>query len=52
MKLNPKDLYSFLIINNGFRIYGCFCSPENACAYLKNEDIDNSINMGKICFMK
>ena len=24
-------------------VYGCFCSPECACAYLKNEDIDNSV---------
>ena len=23
-------------------VYGCFCSPECAVAYLKNEDIDNS----------
>ena len=30
--------------NNGMlEVYGCFCSPECACAYLKNEDIDNSI---------
>ena len=29
-------------INNGLlEVYGCFCSPE--CAYLKNQDIDNSI---------
>ena len=31
-------------INNGLlEVYGCFCSPECACAYLKNQDIDNSI---------
>ena len=30
--------------NNGMlEVYGCFCSPECGCAYLKNEDIDNSI---------
>jgi len=30
--------------NNGMlEVYGCFCSPECACAHLKNEDIDNSI---------
>ena len=29
--------------NNGLlEVYGCFCSPECAVAYLKNEDIDNS----------
>tara|TARA_B100001287_G_scaffold267757_1_gene263287 strand:+ start:730 stop:1734 length:1005 start_codon:yes stop_codon:yes gene_type:complete len=31
-------------INNGLlEVYGCFCSPECSCAYLKNQDIDNSI---------
>tara|TARA_B100000963_G_scaffold341791_1_gene341894 strand:+ start:1146 stop:2144 length:999 start_codon:yes stop_codon:yes gene_type:complete len=30
--------------NNGMlEVYGCFCSPQCACAYLKNQDIDNSI---------
>ena len=31
-------------ISNGLlEVYGCFCSPQCACAYLKNQDIDNSI---------
>lgn len=25
-----------------YEVYGCFCSPECACAYLKKENIDNS----------
>ena len=29
--------------NDMLEVYGCFCSPECACAYLKNEDIDNSV---------
>ena len=29
--------------NGLLEVYGCFCSPECACAYLKNQDIDNSI---------
>ena len=34
----PKQYY-----NGMLEVYGCFCSPECACAYLKNEDIDNSV---------
>ena len=34
----PKQYY-----NDMLEVYGCFCSPECACAYLKNEDIDNSV---------
>lgn len=29
-------------INNNYRVYGCFCSPECAVAYLCNENIDSS----------
>ena len=25
-----------------FEVYGCFCSPECACSYLKNEQLDDS----------
>ena len=28
--------------NNSIEVYGCFCSPECATAYLKNESIDSS----------
>jgi len=28
--------------NNSYEVYGCFCSPECAVAYLKNENIDAS----------
>lgn len=30
-------------INGTYHVYGCFCSPECACAYLMNENIDSSI---------
>ena len=30
------------IINNSYQVYGCFCSPECAVAYLMNESIDTS----------
>lgn len=29
-------------INKTYHVYGCFCSPECACAYLMNENIDQS----------
>ena len=29
--------------NDMLEVYGCFCSPECACAHLKNQEIDNSI---------
>ena len=29
-------------INNNYEVYGCFCTPECATAYLCNENIDNS----------
>lgn len=28
--------------NNTYNCYGCFCSPECACSYLMNENIDSS----------
>lgn len=27
---------------NTYNVYGCFCSPECACAFLMNENIDNA----------
>lgn len=30
-------------INNSYEVYGCFCSPECATAYLCDENIDSSI---------
>lgn len=29
-------------IRNGYEVYGCFCSPECACAFLMNEHIDET----------
>ena len=29
-------------LDNKYYCYGCFCSPECACSYLMNENIDNS----------
>ena len=31
------------VLNNSYNVYGCFCSPECACAFLMNDkDIDNA----------
>ena len=30
------------IVNNSYQVYGCFCSPECATAYLMSEHIDSS----------
>lgn len=29
--------------NSGYNVYGCFCSPECALAYLMNEGVDTSV---------
>lgn len=29
--------------NGGYSVYGCFCSPECALAYLMNENVDTSV---------
>jgi hypothetical protein len=30
-------------INNGYQVYGCFCSPECSVAFLFNEQLDNHV---------
>ena len=39
---NPAIFIPKQYNKNLLEVYGCFCSPECAVAYLKNEDIDNS----------
>ena len=39
---NPAIFIPKQYSGNMLEVYGCFCSPECAVAYLKNEDIDNS----------
>lgn len=39
---NPAIFIPKQYNNNLLEVYGCFCSPECAVAYLKSEDIDNS----------
>lgn len=40
---NPTIYIPKNFINKNYNVYGCFCSPECACAFLMNENIDSSI---------
>lgn len=40
---NPTVYIPKNYINKNYNVYGCFCSPECACAFLMNENLDNSI---------
>lgn len=40
---NPSIYIPKSINDNAYDVYGCFCSPECACAFLMNENIDDSI---------
>jgi hypothetical protein len=40
---NPPIYIPKYFINGTYNVYGCFCSPECAVAYLMNENIDSSI---------
>jgi hypothetical protein len=39
---NPIIYIPKYFMNNSYHVYGCFCSPECAVAYLMNEPIDSS----------
>ena len=39
---NPPIYIPKYVINGNYNVYGCFCSPECATAYLMEESIDNS----------
>ena len=39
---NPCIYIPKHFIKSSYHVYGCFCSPECACAYLMNENIDSS----------
>lgn len=41
-------------INNTYHVYGCFCSPECAAAYLMNETINSSVKFERyhlLCYL-
>ena len=39
----PVYLPKCIAPNGGYNVYGCFCSPECALAYLMNEGVDTSV---------
>jgi hypothetical protein len=39
---NPAIYIPSHLRNNNYEVYGCFCSPQCAVAYLKKENIDDS----------
>jgi len=39
---NPPAYIPKMFLKNSYHVYGCFCSPECAVAYLMNENIDSS----------
>ena len=40
---NPSVYIPSKVKNNIYEVYGCFCTPECAAAYLLNENLDKSI---------
>lgn len=40
---NPPIYIPKSYINDSYQVYGCFCSPECAVAYLMKENIDSSV---------
>jgi hypothetical protein len=39
----PVYIPKCIAANGGYNVYGCFCSPECALAYLMNEGVDTSV---------
>tara|TARA_B100001029_G_C14997919_1_gene416192 strand:- start:8 stop:1051 length:1044 start_codon:yes stop_codon:yes gene_type:complete len=48
---NPAVYIPKKFVNGSYEVYGCFCSPECAVAYLKNENIDTSTLWERYCLL-
>lgn len=48
---NPPIYIPKHLINDTYQVYGCFCSPECAVAYLMEENIDSSIKFERYHLM-
>jgi hypothetical protein len=48
---NPPIYIPKHFINDTYQVYGCFCSPECAVAYLMEENIDSSIKFERYHLM-
>ena len=48
---NPSIHIPMKYENECYDVYGCYCSPECAVAYLKNENIDTSTLWERYCLL-
>lgn len=48
---NPPIFIPIKEKNDGYEVYGCFCTPECGVAYLMNENIDSSIKFERYQLM-
>jgi len=48
---NPPIFIPKYELKGSYFVYGCFCSPECACAYLYREDIDSSAKFERYHFL-
>lgn len=48
---NPPVYIPKYYVNNSYNVYGCFCSPECAAAYLMEESIDSSARFERYHFL-
>jgi hypothetical protein len=48
---NPPIYIPNFFIKNSYNVYGCFCSPECATAYLMEENIDSSTKFERYHFI-
>lgn len=48
---NPPIYIPKYYMNNSYHVYGCFCSPECAVAYLMEENIDSSVKFERYQLM-
>lgn len=48
---NPPVYIPKMYLKNSYHVYGCYCSPECATAYLMNENLDSSSKFERYSFL-
>ena len=48
---NPPVYIPKMFLKNSYHVYGCYCSPECATAYLMNENLDSSSKFERYSFL-
>ena len=48
---NPPVYIPKMFLKNTYHVYGCYCSPECATAYLMNENLDSSSKFERYSFL-